>query len=74
VAHVIGRDIWHNRLDHLAFEKLDMLSELLNFSNNKRDKVHTPCSVYSLAKQRRLSFVLNNIMFKNAFDLIYYDT
>ncbi|XP_052203055.1 uncharacterized protein LOC127808520 [Diospyros lotus] len=48
VAHVVSKDIWHNRLGHLAFEKLDMLSELLNFPNNKRATV--PCSICPLAK------------------------
>ena len=74
VAHVVSRDTWHSRLNHLAFEKLDMLNGLLNFPNNKRDGVHVPCLVCPLVKQRRLSFVSNNSMFKKAFNLIHYDT
>ncbi|XP_022871010.1 uncharacterized protein LOC111390234 [Olea europaea var. sylvestris] len=68
----INSHIWHHRLGHLSFKKLDMMKDLLKFDVRKKD-FHIPCHVCPLAKQRRLSFVSNNHLSHAAFDLIHCD-
>ena len=62
---------WHNRLGHLSNKCLDTLKARLScdFSVHK----HSPCYICPLAKQRKLSFVLNNNMSTLPFDFIHYD-
>lgn len=64
---------WHNRLGHLSFKRLAGLKEQLHFKCNKGNE-DVPCSICPLTKQRRLSFVSNNHLSPNAFDLVHADT
>ncbi|KAL5538181.1 hypothetical protein UlMin_044629 [Ulmus minor] len=68
----VSARVWHNRLGHLSFKKLDSLRSHLDLDSTKYNKAD-PCYIYPLAKQRRLSFVSNNHMAKNPFDLIHCD-
>lgn len=63
---------WHNRLGHLSFKRLDYLRDQLHLKNDKRN-YNVPCFICPLAKQRCLSFVSNNHLSPNAFDLIHGD-
>jgi len=73
VVNVISSHVWHSRLGHPSLKKLILLKDLLYFSHDHK-KNDIPCSVCPLAKQRHLSFVSNNHLFKCAFDLIHCDT
>ena len=64
--------VWHNRLGHLSFKKLDCLRSHLDLDSTKYNKAD-PCYICPLAIQQRLSFVSNNHMAKSPFDLIHCD-
>ena len=68
----VSTRIWHNRLGHLSFKRLECLQGQLNCDASTMNKVG-PCYVCPLAKQRRLSFVAHNNMAENAFDVIHCD-
>lgn len=51
----VSARVWHNRLGHLSFKRLDVLKDHLLYDTGKLNK-HLPCYICPLAKQRRLSF------------------
>ncbi|CAE5963143.1 unnamed protein product [Arabidopsis arenosa] len=64
--------LWHSRLGHPSFSKIQALSEDLSLSKTKlKDWSH--CKTCHLAKQRRLSFPSLNNVSKNPFDLVHLD-
>lgn len=64
--------VWHNRLGHLSFKRLDCLKNQLTCDVTNLNK-HMPCYSCPLAKQRRLSFESNNKLSNNLFDLVHSD-
>ncbi|KAL5563154.1 hypothetical protein UlMin_032901 [Ulmus minor] len=68
----VSARLWHNRLGHLSFKKLDCLRSHLDLDSTRYNKAD-PCYICPLAKQRRISFVSNNHMAKSPFDLIHCD-
>lgn len=70
----VSTNTWHHRLGHLSYQKLDSMKEQLNLNcSRSRNQIVDPCNICPLAKQRRLPFVSNNHLSKNAFDLIHCD-
>lgn len=62
---------WHHRLGHLSFQKLALLNDQLHLSCDMyRNYNSVPYNICPLEKKRRLSFVSNNHLCVNAFDLI----
>ena len=49
----ISSHIWHNRLGHLSFKRLDILKDQIQCDTSKFNKVVVPCYICPLAKQRR---------------------
>ena len=68
-THHVSLDTWHARLGHLSDKILNKLRSVLQFSGSSM----SDCTVCPLAKLRRLSFVSNNHMSKNPFDLVHCD-
>ena len=64
-------ELWHYRLGHPSFTKLNVLHELLDITHLSNTKLH--CNVCPLAKQRCLPFVSSNNMSPLPFDLIHCD-
>ena len=64
-------ELWHYRLGHLSFVKLNVLHEILDISYLSNTNLH--CSICPLAKQRCLPFVSSNNMFALPFDLVHCD-
>ncbi|KAI9198311.1 hypothetical protein LWI28_013676 [Acer negundo] len=71
VNHVSAH-VWHNRLGHISFKRLERLKDQLHCDVSRLHKAE-PCYVYPLAKQRRLSFESSNNMSVNPFDLVHCD-
>ena len=73
VAHInkISAKLWHNRLGHISNKCLDALRSQIHCLDKYPS--HDPCCIYSLAKQRQLSFVYHNNRSISAFDLTHCD-
>ena len=67
----VSSKVWHDRLAHLSFRRLEFLQSHLH-SNAQQDR-HIPCYVCPLAKQHRLPFPSFNHMSKHSFDLVHCD-
>ena len=70
VNNVLAR-VWHERLGHLSYKHLAILSSRLNCNTKLVD--HTPYYICLLAKQHTLSFPFHNHMSKLCFDLVHCD-
>ena len=72
-AHVnkVSAQVWHQRLGHLSFQRLDTLKHRLDFKPHDVDKM--PCCIFPLAKQHRLPFNYANNFSVSSFDLIHCD-
>ena len=57
----VSAHVWHNRLGHLSFKRLDALKNHLHCDVSRLNKAF-PCYIFPLAKQRRLSFDSHNHM------------
>lgn len=68
-ANYATSNVLHHRLGHFSFKRLEILKNKLHFKNDRTD--NAPCYIYPLAKQRRLSFVSNNHLSPNAFNLVH---
>jgi hypothetical protein len=70
-SHVISStELWHRRLGHLSFSRLNfMANNLLNFSF----KLHDACDICALSKQCRLPFSSSSISSIRPFELIHCD-
>ncbi|KAG7552168.1 Integrase catalytic core [Arabidopsis thaliana x Arabidopsis arenosa] len=70
---IVDNALWHSRLGHPSFEKIDVLHNVLGLrKGNKNEIVH--CAVCQQAKQKRLTFPSKNNMSEHAFDLVHIDT
>ncbi|CAE6174213.1 unnamed protein product [Arabidopsis arenosa] len=70
---IVDNALWHSRLGHPSFEKIDVLHNVLGLrKGNKNEIVH--CAVCQQAKQKRLTFPSKNNMAEHAFDLVHIDT
>ena len=65
----VSAHVWHNRLGHLSFKRLDALKNHLHCDVSRLNKAF-PCYIFPLAKQRRLSFDSHNHMSQFPFDLV----
>ena len=69
----ISSSIWHKRLGHLSFSKLQSMNSSLSLSNqNENNDSH--CHVCHLSKQEHLPFVSHQNKSENPFDLLHNDT
>ena len=66
----ISSEVWHQRLGHPSFSKIQALSKTLHLSSCKND---SHCKICPLAKQKRMSFPSNPHLSKLPFDLIHID-
>lgn len=74
IANNVITHIWHHKLGHLSVKRLDMLKDQLHFKcNGHKNNLSIPFSICPLAIQRRLSFISNNHLSPNAFDLVHCD-
>ena len=64
-------EIWHYRLKHPSYVKLQVLSKDLHISGDLTTSHH--CSIFHLAKQCHLSFVSHNSFSDSVFQLIQCD-
>lgn len=69
VCHVSAH-IWHNRLGHLSFKRLDVLRDQVGYDISQLNK-HLPRYVCPISKQRRLSFESNNKLSSRPFDPLH---
>ncbi|KAG7593249.1 Retrotransposon Copia-like N-terminal [Arabidopsis thaliana x Arabidopsis arenosa] len=72
VNAVVDVSMWHKRLGHPSFSRLDVLSESLGTTRHK-NKSSAFCHVCHLAKQRKLSFSSQNNICNNNFELLHID-
>ena len=63
-------ELWHYRMGHPSYVKLQVLQNELQVSNVSYHSPH--CSICQ-AKQHHLPFVSSNTLFASPFDLIHYD-
>ncbi|XP_031259419.1 uncharacterized protein LOC116117549 [Pistacia vera] len=68
----VSAHIWHNKLGHISFKRLDSLKDKLKCDVTRLHK-SDPCYICPLAKQRRLAFESNNHLSKFPFDLVHWD-
>ena len=64
-------ELWHYRLGHPSFVKLNVLHEILDISHLSNTNLH--CSICPLAKQCCLPFISSNNMPALPFDLVHGD-
>ncbi|KAG7583985.1 Retrotransposon Copia-like N-terminal [Arabidopsis suecica] len=70
---VVDNTLWHSRLGHPSYAKIDVLHDVLGLrKRNKDELVH--CSICQKAKQKHLSFPSQNNMASQKFDLVHIDT
>lgn len=72
VNAVVYIGMWHKRLGHPSYSRLDVLSEDLGTSKHK-NKDSAYCHVCHLAKQRKLSFPSANHLCNTTFELLHID-
>lgn len=63
--------LWHHRLGHAAFDRINVLKSVIPKFSNKN--YCFPCNTCHLAKQHRLSFVSNTSFASKPFDLLHID-
>nr|AAD25646.1 putative retroelement pol polyprotein [Arabidopsis thaliana] len=72
VNAVVDVSVWHKRLGHPSFSRLDSLSEVLGTTRHKNKK-SAYCHVCHLAKQKKLSFPSANNICNSTFELLHID-
>lgn len=73
VNAVVDHGVWHRRLGHPSYHRLDVISEALGTTRMK-NKGSSYCHTCHLAKQKKLSYTsLHNICNSN-FELLHIDT
>ena len=70
VVNKVTDQVWHRRLGHISFKRLESLRTNLGFSSCSN---HIPCYVCPLAKQKRLPFISHNNRHSRPFDLVHCD-
>ena len=73
-ASVVSHDLWHKRLGHPNFYKLQSLSSLLNFKKEPKIQKDFHCKTCHLAKQKHIPFVSRNNICSTPFELVHIDT
>ena len=63
-------ELWHTRLEHPSFSKLQLLKRVVNI--NAFNKT-TCCDVCHFSKQKRLPFPISNHVSSTPFDFIHCD-
>ena len=64
-------EVWHSRLRHLSYVRLNVLKNILHFKQLLNETPH--CSIFHLAKQKRLPFPNSNSVSIFAFELLHLD-
>ena len=72
VNAVVDVSMWHQRLGHPSYSRLDVLSKSLGTTKHK-NKGNAYCHVCHLAKQRKLSYVSENNICNSNFELLHID-
>jgi len=67
-------EMWHKRLGHPSFAKIDTLSDVLMLPKQKINKDSSHCHVCHLSKQKHLPFKSVNHIREKAFELVHIDT
>ena len=70
--NTIIAQIWHNRLGHPSYQKLDVLI-IKPYLDHLKSHYTDTCYVCPLAKQRRIPFISHNHLSPFPFDLVHYD-
>ena len=66
-----NHELWHTRLGHSSYVRLNLLENILNF---KHVVDHSPhCSIFHLTKQKRLPFPISNSFSQCPFALLHID-
>ncbi|KAG7581709.1 Reverse transcriptase RNA-dependent DNA polymerase [Arabidopsis suecica] len=73
VNAVVDVSVWHKRLGHPSYSRLDTISEVLGTTRHKNKKA-AYCHVCHLAKQKKLSFPSRNNICNSPFELLHIDT
>ncbi|XP_061360441.1 uncharacterized protein LOC133304424 [Gastrolobium bilobum] len=71
VSETNATDVWHLCLGHCS--KPVIKAMMLQYPFITCKDIYTPCDVYHMAKQKKLSFSLSNVVSKNPFDLVHID-
>lgn len=69
---VIDATLWHSRLGHPSYVKLDTLKSVLGFQKSNKDTSH--CDICQLSKQKHLTFPSKNNICNTPFELVHIDT
>jgi len=69
---VIDSAVWHKRLGHTSFSRIDMLTDVLGISK-QRNKGVIHCDICQRAKQKKLSYPNRNNLCSASFDLLHID-
>ena len=72
VNAVVDVSMWHQRLGHPSYSRLDVLSKSLGTTKHK-NKGLAYCHVCHLAKQRKLSYLSPNNICNSNFELLHID-
>ncbi|KAG7546386.1 Integrase catalytic core [Arabidopsis suecica] len=72
VNAVVDINVWHKRLGHPSYSRLDAISEALGTTRHK-NKGSSYCHVCHLAKQKKLSFPSSNNICNSTFELLHID-
>ncbi|WKA09208.1 hypothetical protein VitviT2T_026876 [Vitis vinifera] len=62
-------ELWHYRLCHLSYNRLNSLKDVLNLKQFVSHHFH--CSICHLAKQKSLSFPISNTVSSSLFELLH---
>ena len=66
--NLVSAQIWHDRLGHLSFKKLQPMKSVLDFAASNKGQ---PCYICPLAKHRRLLFISHNTLSAKPFDIVH---
>ena len=69
-ANKVSTQVWHDRLGHVSFKRLQTMQSMLDFQSCNREK---PCFICPLAKQLRLSFPSNNNLPSSPINVVHCD-
>ena len=65
-----SNDVWHFRLGHISTSRINLLHSIVPDIECNPNAV---CSVYPLAKQRKLSFLISTSKSDSVFDMVHCD-
>ncbi|KAG7557416.1 Zinc finger CCHC-type superfamily [Arabidopsis suecica] len=73
-ATITSHDLWHKRLGHPSFYKLESLSHVLDFKKEPKIQKDFHCKTCHIAKQKHTPFISHNNISKIPFELVHIDT